>query len=111
MHGLTEAIAMMNAWLLATFAILSALDLYTTSQFPRYGIIEANDRLRRLVSLHGFDELYFVKWVVFLGVFALTGEGLFTPVTLAVGCVAQGLIVLWNGYQIARRAFSLKEAP
>lgn len=88
---------------LALFAVLSFLDIASTAAFPRYGITEANGWLRRLVSLHGFDELYFVKWVVFLGVFALAGEGLFAPVVLAVGCALQAMIVAWNVYQIARR--------
>lgn len=106
MHSLMQDINALNAWLLTAFAFLSALDVWTTSQFPKYGIPEANKWLDRLMSLHGFDELYFVKYAFFVLVFVATHERLLSPAFLALMCVVQGAVVVWNFYQIARRANS-----
>jgi hypothetical protein len=89
--------------LLALFALLTLADIGTTYLFPRYGITEANSWLASLMGRNGFDELYLVKWIVFLGVFVAAGQGVIGWIEMSVACAVQGGVVAWNGYQIWRK--------
>lgn len=89
--------------LLALFALLTLADIWTTSQFPKYGIREANPLLAPLMDRYGIKALYAAKALVFAIIAGLTLYGLLAWQVLAGLCALMGAVVAWNLYQIYRR--------
>ena len=90
-------------YLLFLFAFLMLADIWTTGQFTKYRIDEANHWLKKLMGEYGFDELYFVKYFVFVMILAAGGEGWIGIPEMVVANLIQGGVVIWNLYQIWRR--------
>lgn len=88
--------------LIIIFAALMVLDIVQTYFFQRFGLKEGNPLLAKLMSQHGFDELFFAKYIVFLAVFAAAGQGWIPIWAMWVAIGLQLAVVAWNAYKMLR---------
>lgn len=88
--------------LVAIFAVFSIADVTETYFFPRLGLKEGNPWLAKLMSQDGFDSLFFVKYVVFLGVFVAAGQGWVGSSALYAAVSIQLAVVLYNAYKMMK---------
>lgn len=88
---------------LAVFAALTVADIWTTWEFRKLGIAEANTWLDRAMGRHGFDELVLYKYLGFGVLLVLGGQGLIGVWPAIVTCAVQAGVVAWNLYRINQR--------
>jgi hypothetical protein len=90
------------AVLAAIFAALMVADIVQTYFFPRYGLKEGNPIIAKLMGQYGFDEVFFVKYVVFLGVFVAAGQGWIPAHGMWIAIGLQAAVLAWNGWNMWR---------